>query len=480
MQRWKPNRPRTDVLTTSKGSPNSPQRNPGAAIPSRSSNIAASNSARADAGKLDRHVIWRPRSELRPFPRNPRQHPERQIQKLMRALCRYWTVPILIDDSGTILCGHARFEASGRLGIEQVPTISIFGLSETDKRAIVIADNKLAEEAVWDVKELRPHFETLLELDFDVELTGFSTGEVDLIIDGQNPQGEQPTDDPMPLDRGAAVTKVNDEWELGPHRILCGDALKAENYARLLKDEAAQMIVADPPYNVKISSVVRRDKLAPREFIQASGELSQAAFAEFLAKFVAHAIHHASDGAIHFIFMDWRHLPELLAAALPQYDEWKNLLVWNKDNAGQGSFYRSKHELIAAFKSGTAAHINNFGLGAQGRHRANVLDYPSVNSFHPARRGDRKLHPTTKPVALIADLIRDCSRRNGVILDPFGGSGTTLIAAERTGRRARLIELDPLYVDVAIRRWQRLTNTEGLHVGTGRSFNELAALRVQR
>jgi len=239
------------------------------------------------------------------------------------------------------------------------------------------------------------------------------------------------------------------------------------------------MVVTDPPYNVRIGSVVGRGKTRQREFVKASGELSGAEYTEFLAEFIRHAISCTRDGAIHFLFTDWRHLPELLNAARPQYGEWKNLLVWNKTNAGQGSFYRSKHELVAAFKSGNAAHINNFGLGAEGRYRTNVIDCPSVNSLHPARRGDLQLHPTVKPVALIADLIRDCSRRNGIILDPFGGSGTTIIAAERTGRRARVMELDPLYVDVAIRRWERLTNVKALHTASGRTFAELEAHRTR-
>jgi DNA modification methylase len=177
--------------------------------------------------------------------------------------------------------------------------------------------------------------------------------------------------------------------------------------------------------------------------------------------------------------MDWRHLPELLTAARPIYTEWKNLLVWNKTNAGQGSFYRSKHELIGVFKAGTATHINNFALGARGRYRTNVLDYPGVNSLHPARRADLALHPTTKPTALVADLLRDCSRRNGLVLDPFGGSGTTLLAAERTGRVARVIELDPLYVDVAIRRFEAITGTVARHTETGLSFAQTQASRTE-
>jgi DNA methylase len=201
----------------------------------------------------------------------------------------------------------------------------------------------------------------------------------------------------------------------------------------------------DPPYNLQIGHVTGRGKVRHREFAMASGEMSEAALADFLDDFIRLVVKFSRNGAIHFLFMDWRHMRVLLNAADPHYSELKNVLVWNKTNAGQGSFYRSKHELIAVFKNGTAAHINNFGLGGQGRYRTNVLDYPGVNSLHPARRGDLELHPTTKPVGLIADLIRDCSRRNGIILDPFGGGGTTILAAERTGRVARVIELDPLY-----------------------------------
>jgi DNA modification methylase len=186
----------------------------------------------------------------------------------------------------------------------------------------------------------------------------------------------------------------------------------------------------------------------------------------------------STNGSIHYLFIDWRHLPELLAAARPLYAEWKNLLVWNKSNAGQGSFYRSKHELVGVFKNGAAPHINNFGLGASGRYRSNVLNCTSVNCLHPARRGELDLHPTVKPVALIADLIRDCSRRNGIILDSFGGSGTTLLAAERTGRVARVIELDQLYVDIAVRRWEKTMGIAARHTELGLSFTEIAAERA--
>jgi len=428
-------------------------------------------------GLMDR-VVWRLVDELKEFPGNPRRHPESQIAGLMKSIGRFWTNPILVDETGTILAGHGRWEAARRLGMTEVPTVTVSGLSTSEKRAVVIADNRLPEQAIWDFDLLRGHFQDLIKLDFDVELTGFSTGEVDLLIDGsQQSLAADPADDLAGLcPEGPAVSQFGDVWALGRHRLVCGDARHSETYKRLLQGELAEMMVTDPPYNVQIEGhAMGRGKVRHREFAMAAGEMSAAAFRAFLNRFIRCAVSSSRGGAIHYIFMDWRHLHELLSAALPLYSEWKNLLVWNKANAGQGSFYRSKHELIAVFKSGTEPHINNFRLGAQGRYRTNVLDYPSVNSLDPARRGDIELHPTAKPIALFADLIRDCSRRNGIILDPFGGSGTTLLAAERTGRVARAIELDPLYVDVAIRRWQKITGLSARHTETGRTFPDVGA-----
>ena len=423
-------------------------------------------------------IIWRPVAELKAFGNNPRKHPEAQIARLMRNIRRIWTNPILVDEASTILAGHGRLEAAKRLGRSEVPTLTIAGLTEAEKRAVVISDNRLPEQAVWDFQLLQDHFAELIRVDFDVELTGFSTGEVDLMLDGRAPPpANDPADDLTGLQpQGPAISQLGDVWELGRYRLVCGDALQSSSYKLLLGGETAQMVVSDPPYNVPIAGhTMGRGRVRHREFKMASGEMSEAAFTAFLESFIRQVIAHSGDGSIHYLFIDWRHLPELLTAARPQYAEWKNLLVWNKTNAGQGSFYRSKHELIALFKNGTAPHINNFGLGAQGRYRSNVLDYPGVNSLHPARRGDLELHPTVKPVALIADLIRDCSRRNGIILDPFCGSGTILLAAERTGRVARAIELDPLYVDVAVRRWEQLTNIPARHAGRHLTFAEVTA-----
>jgi DNA modification methylase len=430
---------------------------------------------------LSEHVVWRPIGGLSPFPGNPRRHPEAQIARLMKSVERVWTNPLLIDEGGTILAGHGRLEAAKRLGMTEVPTVTITGLSESEKRAVVIADNRLPEQAVWDFDLLKEHFKKLIELDFEVELTGFSTGEIDLLMDGTPaPAAIDPADDltGFAVD-GPAISRLGDVWELGQHRLICGDALSGDYYERLLQGDLAQMVITDPPFNVRIDGhAMGRGRVRHREFRMASGEMSEAAFTGFLERFIRRVITFSQNGSIHYIFIDWRHLPELLNAARPLYADWKNLLVWNKTNAGQGSFYRSKHELIAVFKSGAARHINNFGLGATGRYRANVLDYPGVNSLHPARRGDLDLHPTVKPVGLVADLIRDCSRRNGVVLDPFGGSGTTILAAERAGRVARVIELDPLYVDVAIRRWEQTTSISVRNAETNVSFGELAAHRT--
>jgi DNA modification methylase len=400
-----------------------------------------SPSRRPLRGLMDR-VVWRPLAALKEFPGNPRCHPESQIVALMKSIRRFWTNPILVDETGTILAGHGRLEAARRLAMTEVPTVTVSGLSDSDKRAVVIADNRLPEQAVWDFDLLRGHFQDLVKLDFDVELTGFSTGEVDLLIDGsQQPAAADPADDLVGLgSEGPAVSQFGDVWKLGRHRLVCGDAQRGETYERLLGGELAEMMVTEPSY-------------------------SGAAFSAFLNGFIRNAVSASRDGAIHYIFMDWRHLPELLGAALPLYSEWKDVLVWNKSTAGQGSFYRSKHELITVFKSGTGPHVNNFKLGGKGRYRTNVLDYPGVISPHPARQGDLELHPTVKPVALIADLIRDCSRRSGIILDPFGGSGTTILAAERTGRIARVAELE---------RWQKVTGLRARHE-TGLAFVDTEA-----
>ncbi len=458
--------------------PSKQQRNRATSTPSAI--IPSNEMPRPDKfrGIQDR-VVNRPIDELKDFRSNPRRHPEAQIANLMKSIRNGWTNPILIDETGTILAGHCRREAARRLRMREVPTITILGLTEKEKSSIVIADNRIPEQAVWDIEILKSHFESLIEVDFDVELTGFTTGEVDLMLDRQSTAADPADNLDSDAYDGPPVSREGDLWHLGRHRLLCGTALFDSSYRALLGDELAQMVVTDPPWNVPIQGHVGgRGKVRHREFKMASGEMTEAEYAKFLETFISRIVAFSCAGSIHYIFIDWRHLREVLQVAQVLYSDLKNLLVWNKNNAGQGSFYRSKHELIPVFKKGSSPHINNFGLGGKGRYRSNVLDYPGVNSLHPSRRGDLELHPTVKPIALVADLIRDCSRRNGVILDPFGGSGTTILAAERTGRIARVIEIDPLYVDVSIRRWEQLTGVPVRHAETGLTFEEMQVARA--
>jgi DNA modification methylase len=346
-------------------------------------------------------------------------------------------------------------------------------MTESQKRAYVIADNKLALNAGWDEELLALELGALatLELDFDLAITAFEMAEIDLLIDGQaeaDPKADAiPNTDPV----APPVSQLGDLWFCGPHRVLCGDATMPESFAALMAGEWAQLVFVDPPYNVPIDGhVCGLGAIQHAEFAMASGEMSAAEFTRFLAAVFGHLVRHSIDGSIHYVCMDWRHVYELLTAASGLYAEQKNLCIWNKDNGGMGSLYRSKHELILVYKVGTAAHINNVSLGRYGRHRTNVWDYVSQNALNGTSKSKLALHPTVKPVAMIADAIRDCSNRGGVILDPFGGAGTTLISAERTGRCARVIELDPMFVDVSIERWQRLTGGTALHADSGRPF----------
>ena len=423
-------------------------------------------------------------SALQPYARNARTHSRRQIKKIAASIERFGFVnPVLIDENNQIIAGHGRVAAAKLLEWQEVPTLRVEHLDEAEKRAYILADNRLAEEAGWDREMLAIELQGLIDLDFSIELTGFDMAEVDLLLDGEA-EAKAPDrnieDDVPPVPApGAAITRPGDLWQLGQHRLFCGDATAAASYARLLGGAKAALIFTDPPYNVPIEGHVSGlGKARHREFAMASGEMTSDEFRGFLESVFGHMAAHSADGSIHFICMDWRHLGETLAAGTSIYAELKNLCVWVKSNGGMGTFYRSRHELVFAFKNGTAAHINNFELGQTGRYRTNVWAYAGGNSFGRDRDVALAMHPTVKPVALVADAIRDCSKRKQIVLDPFAGSGTTLIAAEKTGRRAYLLELDPLYCDTIIRRWQAFTGKRALHADTGRCFEEVEELRM--
>lgn len=428
----------------------------------------------------DLEITHVPAAALRPYARNARTHTPKQIAQIAASIRAFgFNNPILIDRDGEIIAGHGRVTAAKMLGLDTVPCVRLEHLTEAQKRAYILADNKLAEKAGWDREILAIELQhlTSLDLDFDVTITGFEIGEIDLLL-GASQNGDttaDPADEVPAIPAGAAVTRRGDVWQMGSHRLICGDATDPATYARLLAGEKAQMVFTDPPYNVKIDGhVCGLGAIKHREFAVASGEMTEAEFTRFLTTVFANLAAHANDGAIHFICMDWRHLGEVLAAGRSTYSERKNLCVWAKTNGGMGSLYRSQHELVFVFKSGTAPHINNVELGKHGRYRTNVWCYAGANSFSATRDEDLAMHPTVKPVALVADAILDCSKRKGIILDAFAGSGTTLVAAERTGRRGFGIEVDPVYCDVILRRLAQATQVEAVHVETGRRFSDIA------
>ena len=420
-----------------------------------------------------------PIARIKPHPRNARTHTRSQIRQIAQSIKTFrWTFPILLDGNDRIIAGHARFEAAKLLGLTDVPIIRRSDMSEAQLRAYCIADNKLAERAGWDTALLKLEFEEILQLDseFDLTVTGIELGELDVILDA----GSDPAADAIPAidPKTPTVTRPGDLWLLGKHRLLCGDARNAESYARLMDRKRAQMVFTDPPYNVPIDGHTGGlGQIHHEDFAMARGEMSEPEFIAFLDSVLGHLVQHSIEGSIHFVCMDWGHTYELLTAGRNRYQELKNLCVWNKTNGGMGTFYRSKHELVFVFKKGIAAHINNFELGQHGRHRTNVWDYAGVNTLKPDRMAELKMHPTVKPVALVADAIKDCSKRNGIILDPFAGSGTTAIAAEQTGRLCYALELDPRYVDTAVHRWEKLVGHSAIHAETSKTFADTAAAR---
>ena len=421
---------------------------------------------------------------LRPHPGNARKHSKKQIKQIAESIDRFgFTNPVLISDDGEIIAGHGRVEAARQLGRATVPVVRLSHLSETELRAYVIADNKLALNAGWDQQLLAIELQGLIDLGFEVTLTGFSVAEIDLTLDAareaEADSARAPEDD-IPAMAKEAVTRPGDLWILGRHSLICGDARNAADYERVLRGRAADLLFTDPPYNVPIDGhVCGSGRIRHREFAMGVGEMSEATFTRFLQKTLGCASSACRDGAIAYVCMDWRHLGELLTAGRSAFSEFKNLCVWNKTNGGMGTFYRSKHELICVFKIGKDAHVNNFGLGDTGRYRTNVWDYPGISSLGAGRTEALEMHPTVKPTALVADAIRDCSRRGDLILDPFAGSGTTLVAADICGRSARLIEYDPLYCDVIIRRYERHSGKQVMLADEGGSFADLESSRLE-
>lgn len=425
----------------------------------------------------DLAVVYIPLDTLAEYPNNPRQHDSEQIIKIQRSIESFGFInPILVDEKGQIIAGHARLKAAQLAHMEKVPVIRLGHLSEGQKRAYRIADNKLAELGTWSIELLQMEFKALdeLKLDMPLTITGYDMGDIDLILEGKETKIDPKANNIPFIPDNEIVSQEGDIWQLDKHRLICGNSLKKETLTALMEDKKADMVFTDPPYNVKINGhVCGAGNVQHQEFKFASGEMSSEEFTQFLQSAFERLCECSKDGSLHYICMDWRHIKEIIVAA-GVYEQFKNLCVWRKDNAGMGSFYRSQHELIFMFKHGKEPHINNVELGIHGRYRTNVWCYPSVNTPSEENAEKRAMHPTVKPVEMIKDAILDASNRGGIILDTFLGSGSTLIAAEKSGRICYGAELEPRYIDTAIRRYESLgKGHNAIHLSTGKTYQEL-------
>lgn len=402
-------------------------------------------------------------SLLEPWPNHARVHKPRKIQKLAKSIAAIGQLnPVIANSDYVILSGHARVLAHELLGLDSIDVVRVNHLSEEEQRAFVLHANRIAEEAEWDRSNLKLELELLIgaDADFDLELSGFEIGEVDLALQFDEAPLEEP---PVPDPPHKPVTRFGDLWRLGEHLLLCGDCRDASNWKRLMQGEKARFCLTDPPFNQRISGHVSSVERA--EFAMASGEMSDEQFEEFLRTSLERAIGHTVDGGLHLVAMDHHNLDRLFAAANPIYSKRLNLVVWAKTNAGLGSLYRSQHEIFALYKVGDAAHVNNVALGKMGRHRTNVWHYAGANTFRKDRAEDLAAHPTIKPTDLCADAILDLTHPGDIVIDGFGGSGSVILAAQHTKRRARVIEYEPRFCDVAIQRWEAMTGRKAVRMG---------------
>lgn len=420
--------------------------------------------------------------ELREYSSNPKIHEEKQIQQIAKSIERFgFNNPILVDERSEVIAGHGRLLAAKLLKLETVPVVRLIHLSEAEKRAYRIADNKLSENGRWDTDLLKLEFSEIeklalnLEDELNLDITGFDFKEIDVLLaeDKPNERADEKLNFVPYVAENEIVSQHGDVWLLGKHKVICGDALKEETYQRLFHDVHANMVFIDPPYNVKIQGhVCGGGQMKHKEFAFASGEMNEAEFTLFLKTVMENISKYSAENSVHYVCMDWRHIYELLSAARDIYPKMLNIIVWNKKNGGMGSFYRSQHELILVFQNGKGSHVNNVELGKHGRYRTNVWHYAGVNSFGSEQK-NLKMHPTVKPVELVRDAILDASKRDNIVLDAFLGSGTTLIAAEKAGRICYGIEYEPLYVDTIIRRYYELTGVWAVRKDDDKPYNEL-------
>lgn len=418
-------------------------------------------------------------AELRaPKHRTRRSNPE-QIARHARVIAEFgFSQPILVRD-GQVYDGWNRVLAARELGLEKVPAIECSHLSDAEARALALASKRIGELGEWDLEELRLEFIELIELEIDLDVTAFTVEEQDIILldpcDAEEEDPADAVDDPPEK----LTSRLGDLWLLDPHKIICGNALEEATFRRLLGEERVHAVLQDAPYNVPIAGHVSGlGKKVHSEFCMASGEMADEEFEEFLASNLKIVTDYATSGAVVFSFMDWRSIHLLYAAGAEAGLDLINLAVWYKQSGSMGSLYRSAHELIAVFCKGKTPRHNAVQLGKQGRYRTNVWEAPGANRRGSSANEMLGQHATPKPVKLCEDAILDVTRRGEIVLDSFLGSGATLAACEKSGRQCRGVELEPRFVDVTIRRWEKLTGKEAVLEETGETFAEVAARRA--
>jgi DNA modification methylase len=420
-------------------------------------------------------VVYLPIGRIKKYEGNPKIHSPKQIAQIKKSVEEFGFInPVLIGNDNELIAGHGRLEAAKMAGLKEIPAIHLGHLTEAQKKAYLIVDNKLTELGEWSTEKLKLEFQAIESLspEISLDITGFEMPQIEGIMEGISKEAD-PVINAIPfIPEDEIVAKKGDLWQLGRHYIICGDSLKRETFTTLMGDKKADMVFADPPYDVKINGhVCGKGTCKHKEFAMASGEMSSSEFQNFLKQSFTLLKEFSKDGSLHFLCMDWRHIKEIILAG-EVYTEFKNLCVWVKNNAGMGSLYRSQHELIFVFKNGKAPHVNNVELGKNGRYRSNIWSYNGVNSFGKERE-NLKIHPTSKPVEMIKDAILDVTNKGAIVLDNFLGSGSTLIAAEKVKRICYGIEIEPLYVDTTIRRYEKLTGKDAVHLKSGKTYKEL-------
>jgi len=421
-------------------------------------------------------------SALKAYAKNAKNHPEKQIQQIAESIKEFgFNNPILIDENNEIIAGHGRFEAAKIMQLDTVPAIRLSHLNEAQKRAYRLADNKISENGGWNTDLLHLEISELETIcnDFDITITGFEDVEIDVM---NNPLEKKSADKKLNqipyIPENEIISKIGDIWIMGNHRIICGNSLQPKTFQKLIGDKVADMILQDPPYNVKISGhVCNSGSIKHKEFAMASGEMKSDEFRKFLSSNFALCEQYLKDGGLSYNFMDWRHMGEIMTAGNETYTNLQNMCVWVKSSGGMGSLYRSQHELCFIFKKGKESHTNNVELGKNGRYRTNVWHYAGVNSFGQ-HKNDIKLHPTVKPVEMLRDAILDVTKRGDIILDSFLGSGSTLIASEKSGRICYGIEFEPLYIDTTIRRFKELFGIDAIRKSDGKTYPELLSEKL--